>query len=245
MLLPSNLDSSPDPGGDPDLPPLLDGILPATVQALREIWTPLTLARGDVITHQGDDPKIAIVVEGLLTLRRESPNGRRYTLALIGPGHVVGLWSSWRHTQARFDLVALSSARVLLLPGPEVQRLAEQDIGLALALLEVAVGALGLAYERLDEATFDTARRRLATIMLAYGDILTGVRTQVTRTELAGLIGTSREMLGQVLRDLESRAVMARRGGRLVILDRPELKRLGGWTDDGAGRRRRLRALID
>ena len=76
---------------------------------------------------------------------------------------------------------------------------------------------------RLDQATFEDARERLATVLLEYERFLVGLDPVLTRAELAGLIGASREMLGHVFRDFEARGIVRRTGRRIDILDRGAL----------------------
>jgi CRP-like cAMP-binding protein len=78
---------------------------------------------------------------------------------------------------------------------------------------------------RLDERSFETARQRMAAILIRYGKAIFDTPHPVARrADLAAMIGTSRVMMGRALRELEADGLVEREhGGGIRILDEERL----------------------
>jgi CRP-like cAMP-binding protein len=224
---------------------VLAGASTRTLAALSLVARTSTFSARDNLVRQGDPLHVTVLLDGWVAVRRTSPEGRVFTLFLMRPGHVLGLGSVSRPGRSTFDLVALTRGRIATLPGADVRRLAEQDATLAVRLFDLDVGRSELIAHRLDEATFDHARKRLATILLSYEPLLTAASPIVSRADLAGLIGASREMLGSVIRALEAESVIAREGRRIAIRDRARLEREADWAGAGGEHAHSLLVLAD
>jgi CRP-like cAMP-binding protein len=121
--------------------------------------------------------------------------------------------------------VALTAASVASLPGRAVRSLAGRDAALALRLFDLAMSGSMEFEERLDQVYFDVARKRLARILLTYEPLISSPQPIISRADLAGLIETSREMLGNAIRALEAEGTVRRKGRQIAILRRAALER--------------------
>jgi CRP/FNR family cyclic AMP-dependent transcriptional regulator len=242
---PAPIDPAPEPLAGTDLEHVLAGASPQTLAALSLVARTSWFSARDSLVRQGDELRVTVLLDGWVAVRRTSPEGRVFTLFLMRPGHVLGLGSVSRPGRSTFDLVALTSGRISTLPGADVRHLAEQDATLAVRLFDLDVGRSELIAHRLDEATFDHARKRLATILLSYEQLVTAASPIVSRADLAGLIGASREMLGSVIRALEAEGIISREGRRIAIRDRARLEREADWAGAGGEHAHSLLVLAD
>jgi CRP-like cAMP-binding protein len=106
--------------------------------------------------------------------------------------------------------------------------LALQDAGLAVGLLDLSSDFAVVLNVRLDERSFESARQRMAAILLRYGRVIFDTPHPVARrADLAAMIGSSRVMMYRTLRGLEADGLVERqRGGGINILDEEGLARL-------------------
>jgi CRP-like cAMP-binding protein len=74
---------------------------------------------------------------------------------------------------------------------------------------------------RLDRFIHQDARQRLLRVLAEYEDLFFADPPVLSRAHLPGLVGTSREMTGRVIRDLERERVIARVGTRGLRLLSP------------------------
>jgi CRP-like cAMP-binding protein len=199
---------------------------PETRRALVAIGDIRTFHAGETVIAQGDDRRTVLLLDGHVGIRRTTLDGREVIPSVVSTGQLASLMPIAGRPAAA-EAVALSSCRVALWPGMNLDALAAGDAGFALDLLEHALLAFEAIMERVDGLQHQDARRRVARVLEQHADILLGDVAVVPRTYLPALVGTSREMTGRVLRGLEADGVVARLGrDRLRLLDAPRLAQI-------------------
>jgi CRP-like cAMP-binding protein len=143
------------------------------------------------------------------------------------------------------DAVALSPSRVALWSAKDVSALAAGDAGFAIDLLQHVLFAFEEVVERMDGLLYQNALRRVARVLDQHADILFSDEAGVTRAYLPALVGTSREMTGRVLRQLESDGLVERIGrDRLRLLDASGLALTAGAPPSPRGSHPRNKFLV-
>jgi CRP-like cAMP-binding protein len=151
------------------------------------------------------------MLRGHAALRRTTADGRELVLGIAPPGMLFG-FSSIAGSPAGVDLVAVTPARVAVWPGGEVRSLVLDDNGLALDVIDGMAKYLVHLSDRLDGFIHQEARRRVLRVLAEYEDLFFGDAQVLSRRHLPGLVGTSREMTGRVVRELEREGIIARVG---------------------------------
>ncbi len=216
-----------------DLRRRFPGIRDETLDRLNQATRLVTFKSGDFLLHQGAALQMWTVLSGFVAERSTTPEGRRFTHVILRANHVIGALSAWRPLESNVDLVALTDGHAAVISGSALRRIAQSDGHLALHLFDLTAATARLVEERLDQVTTEDARTSFATAMLTYEPLVAGADPIVTRAELAGLMGTSRQMLGAVVRAFESEGVVRREGRRIIIVDRAALERAANWQDAG------------
>jgi CRP-like cAMP-binding protein len=166
------------------------------------------------------------VLGGHVMDRRVAETGQVYAALIAGPGYLGGLRSiSDPNAEAFYELVALTDGSWATWDPGFVRGLAQEDGGLAVGLLDQASDFGAVLNLRLDERSLQTARQRMASILIRYGKAIFDTPHPVARrADLAAMIGTSRVMMGRALRDLEADGLVEREhGGGIRILDEERL----------------------
>ena len=119
--------------------------------------------------------------------------------------------------------MALTDGDVVLWNGTDVRRLAASDSSLALEVIDRMAEFLASLAERMDGFLHQDARRRVIRVLNRHRDLFFADPAVLSRSHLPGLVGTSREMTGRVLRELEREGTVARVGRTGLTLLRPDL----------------------
>jgi CRP/FNR family transcriptional regulator, cyclic AMP receptor protein len=216
------------------------GSQPATRRALVAKAEVRTFRARQTVVAQGEESRVGIILDGHLGFRRTTVDGREVMPRIISRGD-IGPFLSLLHRPSTAELIALSPSRVALWPGEDFQALAVVDAGLAIDLLSHVLLGFEEIVERLDGLLYQNALRRVARILLQHADLVFGDEAVVTRAYLPALIGTSREMTGRVLRQLESDGLVQRMGRhRLRLLDAPGLARAAAVSVRDSGARNKF-----
>ena len=175
------------------------------------------------VVPQGDESLVGLVLEGHVGFRRTTVDGRE-VIPMIASRGELGPFMPIAGRPFTTDLLGLSPGRIALWSGADVHALAARDSGFALDLLEHVLRAVEVIVERMDGLLYQNALRRVARILSQHADLLFDGAPGMTRAYLPALVGTSREMTGRVLRQLESDGVVRRVGrDRLRLLDADRL----------------------
>jgi CRP-like cAMP-binding protein len=125
-------------------------------------------------------------------------------------------------TDSSVEFVALTDCDVALWRGPEIRRLALTDPGFALAVIDHMAAFLNTLTGNLEGFLHQDARRRVVRVLARHRDLFFAEPAVVSRSLLPSLVGTSREMTGRVLRELEREGTIARVGQTGLKLLRPD-----------------------
>jgi CRP-like cAMP-binding protein len=197
--------NGPSSGPPPDIEALLEAILPgirpASVRSLADAGRGRTVRPGELIVRQGEEIPLVLLTRGHAGFRRTTVDGQQLIIGVAYPGGMFGI-GSVSATISTVELVALTQAEAVIWRGDVFRRAVAADP--ALALLCIHQGA----------------RRRVIRILARHRDLFFSDPPVLNRTHLPGLVGTSREMTGRVLRQLEREHVVARIGRTgLKLLD--------------------------
>ena len=200
------------------------------VQRLVEQAIPLDLEAGAMLYPEEGDPRMALVISGLLRVYLTSAEGRQITVRYAREGDVLGTAVAVAGP-VRTPVQAVTDSRVLLLNLAAVQRLAQTNASVAWAFAQEVTRRL---YDMLDElagTAFASVKARVARHLLDLSNRNqeTG-RWAVTATqqEIADSVGSVREVVARVLKELRAERLIEGEGGTTTILDPGGLHRTSG-----------------
>ena len=200
----------------------MPGCGPDTYRHLLELARVVPVKRDDVIFRQGGPIPLTLVVRGHGAFRRTTIDGQVLMVDVARPSDLFG-FSAIASTRSPVDFVALSDGEMILWKGGDVRRLATSDSALALYVIDRMADFLTSITERLDGFLHQDSRRRVTRVLSRHRDLFFGDPAILSRSHLPGLVGTSREMTGRVLRELEAEGTLARVGRTGLHLLRPDL----------------------
>lgn len=205
---------------------LLPDATTATRRALEQSVRPRAAHRGDVLVGQGGEMQFVLLLDGHAAVRRGGREGKQLLLWVASAGELLCV-NAVTFTDSPFDLVWLTDGTAATWRGELIRPLAAQDPGFCLALIDRAASIGMTLTGRIDALAFRDTRGRLAAACLEYRDLVFHERhPAISRTDLAALVGASREMVARCLRHFEERGYLKRIGRTgLVLLDEQGLRR--------------------
>jgi CRP-like cAMP-binding protein len=204
----------------------LPGSRPETIDRLIHSVRVRTVQPGQQIYRQGDPVPLTIILAGYGVARRTTVNGKEL-LSGVAPAGVLFGWSGLASVPSSVEIVALTDCEVGQWPGTEIRTLAALDPALALAAIDSMAWSLHQTMERIEGFLHQDARLRVIRILAQHRALFFGEPPVLTRTHLPGLVGTTREMTGKVMRQLEREGTIERVGRAGLKLLRPDQLELG------------------
>jgi len=175
------------------------------------------VSTGAHVYRQEEPVPLTIILEGYGAARRTTSSGKELVSGVAPAGVLFG-WSGLASVPSSIELVALTSCVVAQWSGSEARALAEGDPGLAFAAIDSMAWSLHQTIERIEGFLHQDARLRVLRVLAQHRQLFFGDSPVLARAHLPGLVGTSREMTGRVLRTLEDEGIIARHGRGLRLL---------------------------
>jgi CRP-like cAMP-binding protein len=173
----------------------------------------------ETVFEQGEEVPVVLIVDGYVGFRRTTVHGQEVTVGIANPGELYGI-TAIASTISSIEMVALTDAAVAIWQGPQLRRLTAVDAALALDVIDRLSAFLSILTYKLDGFLHQDSRRRVIRVLARHRDLFFGDPPILARSHLPGLVGTSREMTGRVLRELERERMVARIGRTgLQLLD--------------------------
>jgi CRP/FNR family transcriptional regulator len=193
----------------------------------------LKIPASSVIHREGEGaPVLELVVSGLVRVFVTAPDGRTMTVRYCRPGALLGVMSLFIPKFALPAAVqALVDAELLALSPGVARRAAARDIRVTQALLrEQSERAISFLYE-VPGSAFASVRQRVARHLLDLasegGPELV---VPISQQQLAEAVGTVREVIVRVLRELRTAGVVHTERNRIIIVDPARLIAEQDWN---------------
>lgn len=192
---------------------------------------PRSLARGEVLHHQGDAvAHLFVVHEGTAKLTHARADGQERLLRTVGPGGVVGEDAFLTGARPDHTVTAVEPLRVCVFDHRDVARLIAQHPAIALAMLQDLSRRLGDAERHVAVLSWTDVPARLADYLLALparrraGQYV--VELPMAKREVASYLGTTPESLSRALRRMSGAGTVAVDGRDVTLIDLDALESL-------------------
>lgn len=199
----------------------LPGCRDETIERLIQTARVKSVRPGEHVYRQGEPVPLTIILHGYGAARRTTVDGKELVSGVAPAGVLFG-WSGLASVPSSVELVALTEVEVGQWRGPDIRTLATADPALGLAAIDSMAWSLHQAVERIEGFLHQDARQRVVRVLAQYRELFFDEPAVLTRAHLPGLVGTTREMTGRVLRQLEREGTVARVGRGGLKLLRPD-----------------------
>ncbi|MDP1992267.1 MAG: Crp/Fnr family transcriptional regulator [Syntrophales bacterium] len=209
--------------------PLFTGLSKAQYEALARICVRRSCRKGERLFSEGDEGTgFYMVVTGRVKIFKVSVEGKEQILHLFGPGESFGEVSVF--TGQGFPADAVTSVQTVLLFFPRLAFivLIQKDPTLALNMLAQLSGRLRHFAGLIEDLSLKEVPGRLAKYLLylSGGNGDGEVALDVSKGQLASLLGTIPETLSRILARMHRQGLIRLRGSQIEILDRPGIEQI-------------------
>ncbi len=182
---------------------------------------------GTVMIEQGRRCRgAALVLSGVIRVYKLSEEGREITLYRVGAGETCILAVSCLLGAVDYPVIAEveDDAEVLMLPIDALRTLMNKSEPWQRFVFSSMASAMMEVLTVLDAVAFRSMDARMASRLLQCPLN----RIEMTHEELAADMGTAREVVSRLLKELENRRIVELRRGKVIILDREALEEIAG-----------------
>ncbi len=209
--------------------PLFASLSKAQYEALARIGVRRSSRKGERIFSEGDEGAgFYVVVAGRVKIFKVSADGKEQILHLFGPGESFGEVSVFTGQGFPADAVTAAQTTLLFFPRAAFSALIQKDPTLALNMMAQLSRRLMQFAGLIEDLSLKEVPGRLAKYLLYLGakDGDGGVELDVSKGQLASLLGTIPETLSRILAKMNRRGLIRSRGAQIRIIDRRGLEEI-------------------
>lgn len=190
------------------------------------------IRKGDVIFEEGENVNgIFCIKDGVCKLTKLSPNGKDHIVKLVTKGELLGQRSMISDEPVNLSAVALEDMEVCFIPKTEVMGFFDKNNQFSMNVMKTICGDLKEADSHTVNMAQKTVKERLAETLLYLHDTFgknedDSLKIQLSRDELASMIGTATESCIRLLSDFNKLGLIELVGKKITIKDIGKLKKI-------------------
>ena len=194
--------------------------------------TSLIVKKGDVIFEEGENVNgIYCIKDGICKLTKLSANGKDHIVKLVSKGELLGHRSMISDEPVNLSAVALEDMEVCFIPKTEVMGFFDKNNQFSMNVMRSICGDLKEADDHMVNLAQKTVKERLAETLLYLSDTFgknedNSLKVQLSRDELASMIGTATESCIRLLSDFKKLDLIELNGKKIILKDINKLKKM-------------------
>ncbi|WP_438965345.1 Crp/Fnr family transcriptional regulator [Flavobacterium sp.] len=194
--------------------------------------TSYTIKKGEPIFEEGETVNgVYCVKEGVCKMTKLSDNGKDQIVKLAKPGELLGQRSMISDEAANLSAIALEDMQVCFIPKSEIMGFFNENNQFSMNVMKTICEDLKESDIHMVDMAQKNVKQRLAETLL-YLEENFGVnedkslKLQLSREELAGMIGTATESCIRLLSEFNKTGLIELTGKKITITDKSKLKRI-------------------
>lgn len=199
---------------------------------LADCKTSRLVKKGEIIFEEGENVNgIFCIKDGVCKLTKLSPNGKDQIVKLVTKGELLGQRSMISDEPVNLSAVALEDMQVCFIPKSEIMGFFDKNNQFSMNVMKTICGDLKEADVNMVNMAQKTVKERLAETLLYLQDTFgknedSSLKIQLTRDELASMIGTATESCIRLLSDFNKLGLIELKGKKITLKNIAQLKKM-------------------
>jgi CRP-like cAMP-binding protein len=194
--------------------------------------TSYTIKKGEPLFEEGETVNgVYCVKKGVCKMTKLSDNGKDQIVKLAKPGELLGQRSFISEEAVNLSAIALEDMEVCFIPKTEIMGFFNENNQFSMNMMKAICGDLKDSDDHMVNMAQKTVKQRLAET-LVYLEENFGInedkslRLQLSREELAGMIGTATESCIRLLSEFKKLGMIELTGKKITLKERVSLKKI-------------------
>jgi CRP-like cAMP-binding protein/CheY-like chemotaxis protein len=193
-----------------------------------------TLKKKQIIYNEGDTPsKLFYLSKGSIKTYKTNADGKEFITNIFKPGDFIGYISILEESIYKETAELIEDCELISITKEEFHNILFKNREVVLKFIQLLANDVSDKEEQLLRLAYNSLRKRVADSLL---DIAAKIGTieennvsfNMSREEMAEIVGTATESLIRTLSDLKSEKLIESKGSKITILNKTALKNLRG-----------------
>ena len=199
---------------------------------LSDCKTSHIIKKGDIIFEEGENVNgIFCIKDGICKLTKLSPNGKDHIVKLVKKGELLGQRSLISDEPVNLSATALEDMQVCFIPKTEILGFFDKNNQFSMNVMRSICGDLKEADDTMVNLAQKSVKERLAITLLYLQNTFgknedNSLKIQLSRDELASMIGTATESCIRLLSDFNKLELIELNGKKIILKNVGKLKKM-------------------
>ena len=214
--------------------PIFEELAPADLAAINEVTIERRYKKNMIIFMEGEPGEgFHYIKSGKVKIAQMAADGREHIINILGPGEVFAEVLLFNRGPYPATSVALEDSVVGIIKNNDLENVVAENSRIALHIIRVMSKKLIHAQMKIRTLALSDTVSRTAQVLVRlsrqYGQPVAGgvqIAIDMTRQDLANLVGTTRETVSRVLSSLKKDKIIDFDIHKITIIEPNKLKRL-------------------
>ena len=218
--------------------PLFRAFRQDDLEKIADVVKVQAIKKGETLFRRGDQgTALYLIVSGRIKISVVSRLGDEVILSILSSGEFFGDMALLDGMPRSADAVAVEDSQLYVLYQDDFIAILMKSSTAIKALFSTLCNRLRKTDKFVEETCFLNVSSRLARRLAEFADrLIKGgeageLRVEITQSELASMVGATRESVNKELRSMREKGIVKTVGRSVVICDLERLKRRGRWDD--------------
>ena len=205
--------------------PIFADLEPQELEKVSKIYISRQYKKGQIIFFEGEPGEaVYFVKEGKIKIYKADDEGREYILHIFGPGNIFAETVLFGSDPYPANAEAVEDSVIGLIKNRDLEELLKKNTDIAFKIIKVLSKRLRESQENIKNLvfrdTYDRTACALHKMALEHGIKTTNgieVEMPITRSELASIVGTSRETVTRMLSEMKRKGIIDMDRQKIII----------------------------
>jgi CRP/FNR family transcriptional regulator len=210
------------------------GMDSAELESIKSLIQETRVQKGEHFLSEGESSDyLYFIVSGLVKVYKTSSGGKEQVLHIAPPGDSLNDVSLFDGGPTAAGMVALTPAVLYAIRKDDIIKLLWKKPHLMMNVIKSLAQRIRRDSNLVEDLSSTQVLQRLAKLFVGrYGGEEITVGLTLTQKDMAGLVGSSREMVNRSLKVLEENGGIRLSRRRVIVLDKEVLYRIAGNSSD-------------
>ena len=183
----------------------------------------IRFTKGDYIFKAGEESDYFYLVEsGKVILSKEATTGKSFTYLIATSGMTLNGITCFKSAPRLFTARVVEDASIISIPCAAFREWVQCNPVVAIGIMGTMSDLLDGAYTRIMDLIDESVETRILNVLCMLSTRI-GLTLPLTNSDLAEMVGTSRETAARIISRLQSAEIISKSRGNITILDKERL----------------------
>ncbi|SNR98975.1 CRP/FNR family transcriptional regulator, anaerobic regulatory protein [Anaerovirgula multivorans] len=215
--------------------PAFSQLKEADIQEISKITIERSFRKGAIIFMEGDPGEAFYFIKsGKVKVYKTTPDGREHIFTILSEGGVFAEVTLFNEIPYPASAEVLEDAEIGMIKNKELEDLIRRNAEIALQIIKVFSKKLFSSQQKVKELALGDTYMRIAKTLITFAEdhgVKTSngieIRLNISRQELANMIGTARETVSRALSQFKKEGSIDIEGKKIIIKN---MEKLESWV---------------